>query len=136
MPTRARRDSFLSPIEVAANPVDRSELATSLALFLEALQRIAARVVVPPPPRGFDRITRSVTRYPYDTPYGETTTFTVDPRGDVTVNAMCPAWVDSAGSGGGGRPVADGADTIVWLATHPAGGPNGRFFRDRREIAW
>ncbi len=57
-------------------------------------------------------------------------------RGDVAVNAMCPDWVDSAGTGGGGRPVAAGGDTIVWLATQPAGGPNGRFFRDRREIEW
>lgn len=57
-------------------------------------------------------------------------------RGDVTVTAMCPAWVDSDGSGGGGRSVAEGADTIVWLATHPAGGPNGAFFRDRRPIPW
>lgn len=57
-------------------------------------------------------------------------------RGDVTVNSICPDWVDSAGSGGGGRPVAEGADTIVWLATHPSGGPNGGFFRDRRSIGW
>ena len=57
-------------------------------------------------------------------------------RGDVTVNSMCPDWVDSAGTGGGGRSVAEGADTIVWLATHPAGGPNGGFFRDRRPIEW
>lgn len=54
--------------------------------------------------------------------------------GDVTINAVCPGWVDSEGTGNGGRPVADGADTIVWLCTHAAGGPNGRFFRDRREI--
>ncbi len=56
--------------------------------------------------------------------------------GDVTVNAMCPAWVDSAGSGSGGRHVSEGADTIVWLLTHPPGGPNGGFFRDRTPIEW
>lgn len=57
-------------------------------------------------------------------------------RGDVAVNSMCPDWVDSAGTGGGGRSVVEGADTIVWLVTQPAGGPNGQFFRDRREIRW
>lgn len=56
--------------------------------------------------------------------------------GDVTINSMCPDWVDSAGTGSGGRSVTEGADTIVWLATHPKGGPNGRFFRDRQSIAW
>jgi hypothetical protein len=30
----------------------------------------------------------------------------------------------------------DGADTIVWLATLPDGGPKGGFFRDRRAIEW
>lgn len=59
-----------------------------------------------------------------------------DVRGDVTINAMCPSWVDSAGTGGGGRPVSEGADTIVWLATQPANGPNGGFFRDRQPIQW
>ena len=26
--------------------------------------------------------------------------------------------------------------TAVWLATLPSGGPTGKFFRDRQEIAW
>ncbi|MFN8488393.1 MAG: SDR family NAD(P)-dependent oxidoreductase [Caldilineaceae bacterium] len=30
----------------------------------------------------------------------------------------------------------EGADTIVWLATLPDGGPNGGFFRDRKSIPW
>jgi hypothetical protein len=30
----------------------------------------------------------------------------------------------------------EGADTIVWLATLPEGGPTGKFFQDRREIPW
>jgi hypothetical protein len=34
------------------------------------------------------------------------------------------------------RTVEEGADTIVWLATLPANGPNGGFFRDRTPIAW
>jgi len=32
--------------------------------------------------------------------------------------------------------MADGADTIVWLANLPKSGPNGGFSRDRRRIAW
>ena len=33
-------------------------------------------------------------------------------------------------------PVEKGADTAVWLATLPDGGPTGGFFRDRRPIPW
>jgi len=34
------------------------------------------------------------------------------------------------------RPVEKGAETIVWLATLPDGGPTGGFFHDRKRIAW
>jgi hypothetical protein len=34
------------------------------------------------------------------------------------------------------RSVEEGADTPVWLATLPEGGPQGGFFRDRRPAAW
>ena len=34
------------------------------------------------------------------------------------------------------RAPQQGADTIVWLATLPKGGPTGGFFRDRRPIDW
>jgi NAD(P)-dependent dehydrogenase (short-subunit alcohol dehydrogenase family) len=58
-------------------------------------------------------------------------------RGDVKVNAVCPGWVRTRMGGPGATvPVEEGADTIVWLATLPAGGPNGGFFRARRRIAW
>jgi NAD(P)-dependent dehydrogenase (short-subunit alcohol dehydrogenase family) len=57
--------------------------------------------------------------------------------GDVKVNAACPGWVRTRmGGAGASRSVEKGAETIVWLATLPAGGPNGGFFRDRRRIAW
>ena len=57
--------------------------------------------------------------------------------GDVKVNAMCPGWVRTRmGGAGATRSVEQGADTAVWLATLPQDGPNGGFFRDRREIAW
>lgn len=55
----------------------------------------------------------------------------------VTVNAVCPGWVRTdMGGPNAGRSVEQGADTIVWLATHPDGGPTGSFFRDRAPIAW
>jgi NAD(P)-dependent dehydrogenase (short-subunit alcohol dehydrogenase family) len=58
-------------------------------------------------------------------------------RGDVKVNAACPGWVSTdMGGRAAPRPPAQGADTIVWLATLPADGPSDGFFRDRRPVAW
>ena len=56
---------------------------------------------------------------------------------NILVNSMCPGWVKT-GMGGDGAPrtIEQGADTAVWLATLPAGGPTGGFFRDRQPIAW
>ena len=55
----------------------------------------------------------------------------------VKVNAACPGWVRSRmGGRGAERSLEEGADTILWLATLPASGPSGGFFRDRRRIAW
>lgn len=56
---------------------------------------------------------------------------------DVLVNAVDPGWVRTdMGGASAPRSVAQGADTIVWCATLPNGGPSGRFFHDRKEIAW
>jgi NAD(P)-dependent dehydrogenase (short-subunit alcohol dehydrogenase family) len=57
--------------------------------------------------------------------------------GGILVNSMCPGWVKTdMGGAGAPRTVEQGADTAVWLATLPDGGPTGRFFRDRKSIPW
>jgi NAD(P)-dependent dehydrogenase (short-subunit alcohol dehydrogenase family) len=55
----------------------------------------------------------------------------------VLVNAMCPGWVRTdLGGPHARRSVEEGADTAIWLATLPDGGPTGGFFRDREPIPW
>lgn len=55
----------------------------------------------------------------------------------VKINAMCPGWVRTRmGGQGATRSPDEGADTAVWLATLPADGPTGGFFRDRKPIEW
>ena len=58
-------------------------------------------------------------------------------RGDgILVNAVCPGWVATDMGGAGGRPVKDGAASVVWGAVLPDDGPTGGFFRDGRALAW
>ncbi|MGZ8667490.1 MAG: SDR family oxidoreductase [Solirubrobacterales bacterium] len=54
----------------------------------------------------------------------------------ISVNSICPGWVRTdMGGAAAPRDVAEGADTVVWLATDPEP-PTGGFFRDRRPIPW
>ena len=55
----------------------------------------------------------------------------------VLVNACCPGWLRTA-MGGPSAPLSarEGADTPLFLATLPAGGPTGGFFADRQPIPW
>ena len=56
---------------------------------------------------------------------------------NVLVNSACPGWVRTdMGGRSATRSVEEGADTPVWLATLPDGGPSGGFFRDRKPIPW
>jgi len=56
---------------------------------------------------------------------------------NVLVNSMCPGWVRTRmGGEGAPRTAEQAAQTAVWLATLPDGGPTGGFFRDREPIAW
>jgi NAD(P)-dependent dehydrogenase (short-subunit alcohol dehydrogenase family) len=56
---------------------------------------------------------------------------------DILVNTCHPGWVKTdMGGPGANRSAEQGADTIVWLATLPSGGPNGGFFQNRTRIEW
>ncbi|GGN60571.1 short-chain dehydrogenase [Streptomyces albiflavescens] len=54
----------------------------------------------------------------------------------VLVNAVCPGWVATDMGGPGGRPVEEGAASVVWAATLPDDGPTGGFFRDGAPLPW
>lgn len=54
----------------------------------------------------------------------------------VLVNSICPGWTATDMGGSGGRPVADGAASVVWAVVLPDDGPTGGFFRDGRPVPW
>lgn len=55
----------------------------------------------------------------------------------IKINTMCPGWVHTE-MGGKSAPKTpeEGADTAVWLATLPADGPSGEFFKERKRQPW
>jgi NAD(P)-dependent dehydrogenase (short-subunit alcohol dehydrogenase family) len=56
---------------------------------------------------------------------------------DILVNSMCPGWVRTdMGGPNAARAVDTGAETAIWLAMLPHGGPTGGFFRDKAPIPW
>ena len=55
----------------------------------------------------------------------------------VLVNSVDPGWVRTdMGGPRAPRSLAQGVDTIVWLATLADDGPSGGFFHDRERIPW
>jgi NAD(P)-dependent dehydrogenase (short-subunit alcohol dehydrogenase family) len=54
----------------------------------------------------------------------------------ILVNAACPGWVATDMGGPGGRPVADGAASVLWAVDLPDDGPTGGFFRDGEPLPW
>jgi NAD(P)-dependent dehydrogenase (short-subunit alcohol dehydrogenase family) len=56
---------------------------------------------------------------------------------DVLVNCCHPGWVRTdMGGPHATLSIEQGADTIVWLANLPRGGPSGGFFENRERIDW
>ncbi|MFC4637944.1 SDR family oxidoreductase [Deinococcus hohokamensis] len=55
----------------------------------------------------------------------------------VLVNSVDPGWVRTdMGGRHAPRSVDQGADTVVWLATLPEGGPTGGFYHDHHPVDW
>ena len=54
----------------------------------------------------------------------------------ILVNSVCPGWVATDMGGSGGRPVEDGAASVMWAVRLPDDGPTGGLFRDGRRIDW
>jgi NAD(P)-dependent dehydrogenase (short-subunit alcohol dehydrogenase family) len=57
-------------------------------------------------------------------------------RDRILVNAVCPGWVATDMGGPGGRPVAEGAASVLWAVDLPDDGPTGGFYRDGRPVRW
>lgn len=56
---------------------------------------------------------------------------------DICVNSVSPGWVRTdMGGPNADRTVEQGIKGMIWLATLPKGGPNGKFFRDQDVIDW
>ena len=65
-----------------------------------------------------------------------TRTLAAELRNDgILVNAVCPGWT-ATDMGRGGRPVPEGAASVVWAALLAEDGPTSGFFRDGRPLPW
>lgn len=54
----------------------------------------------------------------------------------ILVNSVCPGWVATDMGGAGGRPVGEGAASVLWAADLPDDGPTGGFYRDGRPLTF
>ncbi len=57
-------------------------------------------------------------------------------RDGILVNAVCPGWVATDMGGAGGRPVQEGAASVLWAVDLPDDGPSGGFYRDGKPLPW
>lgn len=57
-------------------------------------------------------------------------------RDGVLVNAVCPGWTATDMGGPGGRPVPEGARSVLWAVDLLDGGPTGTFTRDGQPLRW
>ncbi|NMH58570.1 SDR family NAD(P)-dependent oxidoreductase [Alteromonas ponticola] len=56
---------------------------------------------------------------------------------NVKINAVCPGWVHTRmGGKDAPRTPEQGAETAIWLGLLKDDGPNGSFFRDKKQIKW
>jgi len=56
---------------------------------------------------------------------------------NVLVNSVCPGWTRTdIGGPEAPQSTEEAARTILWLATHPDGGPTGGFFYNKKRIDW
>ena len=53
----------------------------------------------------------------------------------VLANAVDPGWT-TTDMGGGGKPVSEGAASVVWAVTLEDNSPTGYFFRDGVQVPW
>jgi len=54
----------------------------------------------------------------------------------LLINAVSPGWTATDMGGAQGRPISEGAASIVWGVTLPDGGPTGGYFQDGEPLAW
>jgi len=56
----------------------------------------------------------------------------------ILVNAVCPGLVATSpeAEAAGGRPVPEGAASVVWAVTLPDDDSTGGFFRDGEHLSW
>jgi NAD(P)-dependent dehydrogenase (short-subunit alcohol dehydrogenase family) len=139
--------------EHRASAPDLSRVRRTLETNLLGAWRCCAEVVPSMRERGYGRIVNlsstmaslELTRTPTSPAYRVsktglnmlTRTLAAELEGSgILVNAASPGYTRTDMSPDAQRPVRDGADTPVWLATLPDTGPTGGFFLDRTVLAW